>query len=192
MDKDRLKDVRYDLLKAFQKTVVETLEDLELANKQGRIHTVAWLTRNLLELGIWIEYCATSSDHAKEFVLDSARDAHDAMNIPDGVLATEYSLKDEREKLVQKTKDDGFETLDEKYKSVSSAAKELGKAEAFKHSNKLLSKFAHPTALHIVSSSSSSPATEYLMSKFYNLGTGLGQGELRYLDQAMESLSKSK
>jgi hypothetical protein len=192
MDKDKLKDVRYDLLKAFQKTVVETLEDLEVANKQHRVHTVAWLTRNLLELGIWIEYCATSSDHAKEFVLDSARDAHDAMDIPDGVLGTNHSLKEEREKLVKQTRDDGFETLDEKYKSVSSAAKELGKAEAFKHSNKLLSKFAHPTALHIVSSTGSSKPIDYLIGQFYKLGTGLGQGELRYLDQAMKSLSQSK
>jgi hypothetical protein len=186
MDKDKLKDVSQDLLKAFRGAVHETLEDLELARKLGRINTVAWLTRNLLELGVWLEYCAGSADRAKEFVLDAARDAHDAVNIPDGVLGTEYSLKEAREELLQRTREDGFETLDEKYKSVYAAATELGKGEAFKYSNKLLSKFAHPTALHVVTSTSNSEALDYLMSKFYKLGSAMGEGQLRFIDQAMK------
>lgn len=187
MDRDKLQDVRNDLLKSFKAAVEANTEDIQTAMKQSRVSTVAWLARNLLELGIWIRYCAESPDNAKEFVLDAARDVHDAMNVPDGVFSNTYSFKEARAELIQKTRDDGFETLDEKYTPVYAAAKHLGQEEAYKCTNKLLSKFAHPTALLIVSSRGDSAVQDMLKNKFYALGIANSNGALAFLEQAIRN-----
>jgi hypothetical protein len=53
-----------------------TATDLEVAYTQKRLATVAWLTRNLLELSIWIEFCNTSTDNAQRFRNDVLKDMH--------------------------------------------------------------------------------------------------------------------
>ena len=66
---------------------------LQRAMKDGGISAIAWLTRNLLELMVWSEYCAQCEANAKTFALDSARDANDMLNIPDGLFAPDFSFR---------------------------------------------------------------------------------------------------
>ena len=62
---------------------------------------------------------------------------------------------------------------------MSQVAKDLGKGEVFKHVNKLLSKFAHPTALSIVWNGEQ--AEDRLKQKFYDLGMRISEGTLQML-----------
>ncbi len=176
-DIDRLAPVRKDLQKLFVTAVEENLADLEQANITGRLETVAWLSRNLLELSTWIVYCLQSEMNAKQFVLDSARDANDAIKIPVEVFG--YSFEQAQQQNRSNAELYGFETLDDKYTRVISAAEKLGKKKQFVVTNKLLSKFAHPTAMAIVGKGT--PAASLLKSRFYTLGKTLGDGALTYL-----------
>jgi hypothetical protein len=59
---------------------------------------------------------------------------------------------------------------------VAKAAKEIGKAEAFRDVNKLLSKFAHPTAMSTLHSGSDT--IDKLKQQFYGVGKRLAQESL--------------
>jgi hypothetical protein len=50
MDIDKLQDVQPDVLKRLRSAVETNTYERQIAMKDGRISTVAWLTRNLLEL----------------------------------------------------------------------------------------------------------------------------------------------
>ena len=152
-DTSRVGTMRPDVLERIRAAVEANTRDLEEANAAEKLNTVAWLTRNLLELAIWCQYCAESEEHSKEFVLDAAKDALDVINVPDGVFSSSFSFKTHRDEMLQKAEADGFKTFGDGYTRVSEAAKTLGKGEAFKHFNKLLSKFAHPTALTLIGNS---------------------------------------
>jgi hypothetical protein len=52
--------------------------------------------------------------------------------------------------LSRRAASEGIETLDGTYKEVSEAAKECGIGSQFSVSYKMLSKFAHPTAMRIL------------------------------------------
>ena len=93
---DRLGNMQSDVLHRLHSAVEHTLQDLENAMKTGRVSTVAWLVRNLLELAIWTAQCAQSEENSKQFVLDAARDVHDALNVPDRIFAEDFSFRDAR------------------------------------------------------------------------------------------------
>lgn len=172
-DQHLLTDVRSDLLHRFYSVVEENFQDLEGAMKNGRVSTIAWLARNILELSIWTMYCSESEENAKEFVLDSARDVHDALNVPDGMFSKEFSFRTARRENIERTRQDGFETLDDSYSSVSNIAKSLGKGEEFKYLNKLFSKYAHPTALAIVGRDAETVGK--VKEKFYMIGSAMAR-----------------
>lgn len=129
-------------------------------NKQNDdVALLAWRARNLLELSIWSTYCAKSRDNARRVYEDAGRDVrgiYDAFlkwgtftaqtaDWIDPIAAAKQDLS-QRALLL-----DGIESLDGPYKQVSDAAKECGLAESFSLSYKMLSKFAHPTAMRILS-----------------------------------------
>jgi hypothetical protein len=64
------------------------------------------------------------------------------------------SLEQKMTELEAFAQSQGIQKLDDDFKAVSKAAKELGRAPAFGSMNKLLSKLAHPTAwaIHTVAS----------------------------------------
>jgi len=183
-DRHKLKDVRSDLLHKFHTAIEENLQDIEGAVKKGRLSTVAWLARNLLELTTWTMYCAQSENKSKEFVLDGARDANDVMNVPDGMLSESFSFQRQRSKNIKKAKDDGFETFEERYMNVEDAAKDLGLGNKFKHYNKLLSKFAHPTAFAILHGDPEAAAK--LKQKFYVMGSGWAKDSLALIEARLK------
>ena len=72
----RLEDWREHQVTGFLRILVETITDLVAAHKKNRVSTVAWLTRNLLELSIWSEYCAASESNSLSFFNDSLKDLY--------------------------------------------------------------------------------------------------------------------
>ena len=171
-DVDKLENVRPQILKLLQSAVEDNLCGLDEAYKAGRLSTIAWSSRNLLELAMWSAHCSKSENNAKQFLLDAARDASDVLDVPDGVFSDTFSFKGVRDQFLETAKEDGFETFDESFTRVAQVAKQLGQEVTFRHYNKLLSKFAHPTALSVVNSGRES--TEMLKRKFYELGVKLG------------------
>jgi hypothetical protein len=131
--------VRYDLLKTME---------------QDAVSGAAWNARNLLELWIWLKYCAASRENARRFHEDALRDMrglsdalskmHKQQGIPNEFEASarvQFELA--REKF-------GLDSLDSDYLGVGDAAKAVGLVDQFGSTNKFLSKFAHPTAVLVV------------------------------------------
>jgi hypothetical protein len=119
---------------------------------------LAWRARNLLELSVWSAYCAKTRENARRLYEDAGRDTRGiyAAFIKWGLatakagdwldpIATAKQDLSQRALLL-----DGIESLDGPYKQVSEAAKECGLGEHFSLSFKMLSKFAHPTAMRIL------------------------------------------
>jgi hypothetical protein len=55
--------------------------------------------------------------------------------------------------------------------------------EEFKNANKLLSKFAHPTALSVIHNNKNAIAV--LQGKFYEFGARLGERAMSLIDKAI-------
>jgi hypothetical protein len=112
-----------------------------------------WATRCLLELSIWIDYCNLSNEHAKAFYDDEVRDAYGLSKAMEVYLRAKGKEHD----FMQKTKDAvighaqslGISDPYDDFKRVADAAEEVGRKEEFSSTNKMLSKFAHPTAYAI-------------------------------------------
>src|ERR1017187_6404774 len=128
--------VRYDLLKTME---------------QNAVSGAAWNARNLLELWVWLKYCATSRENARRFHEDALRDMqgltdalsklHSLQGIPNEFEASA------RMKIAEAARDKlGLDYLDSDYTHVAVAAKAVGLGDFFASNNRLLSKFAHPTA----------------------------------------------
>ena len=171
-------DMHPDVLIRIGQAVAQNMADLAKAHGSGSINAVAWHSRNLLELAMWSEHCAKNEENARQFVLDAARDACDALNIPDEIVFA-ASVKDTRQELIDKAQSDGFD-IEEKYTAVSKVAKQLGHSDIFRTLNKLLSKFAHPTAMLILYNPTDSSLVS-LRGKFFALGLHLGQKALTFL-----------
>lgn len=103
------------------------------------------------------------------------------MNVPDGVFSPTFSFKTLREEQLAKAAADGFDTLGERFTAVDLAAKSLGLGTHYKHYNKLLSKFAHPTAFSILERNSA--ASPKLKTKFYEIGVIWAKDSLSDIEQ---------
>jgi hypothetical protein len=128
-------------------------EELRETIGKDRLSAAAWSARSLLELLVWIKFCRASDENARRFHEDALRDAKglveahaktcEILGIDDktSVLAMEQIQ-------VMAKKDLELEGIDAKYLAVATAAKATDSvwSESFTHLNKMLSKFAHPTA----------------------------------------------
>lgn len=114
---------------------------------------------------------------------DAARDALDALDVPDGVFSVDFSFQGARRELIDRAKAEGFETLDESYTRISTVAQKLGVGEAYTHFNRLLSKFAHPTALVVIHGAGSSEPV--LRGKFHALGIGIARDSLQFIQRIL-------
>lgn len=118
---------------------------------------LAWRARNLLELSIWATYVASSVENARRFYEDAGRDAMECLQLfknwgekndqPTDWLSV---ISVSQNNLSDQAASVGITDLSGKYMSVLKAAEECGLKEAFSTWNKLLSKFAHPTAMQIL------------------------------------------
>jgi len=124
----------------------------ETAGKE-RISAVAWLTRSLLELLVWIKFCRSSRENAWKFHEDALRDTQgliEAYAKTCGALGIndKNSLRAMAEIQTLAKNELGLNEIKSNYLDVSKAAKATDSiwSESFTHINKALSKFAHPTA----------------------------------------------
>lgn len=131
-------------------------EELILACRSRPFTHVAWLVRNLVELKIWAEYCTKSTDNARVFFFDCLRDMKE---LYEGVSVLLQDLPPEERCLLDnsiKELHDFANThgvdVDDPYKAVRAAAEALGadRAMEFRSANKVISKYAHPTALAVM------------------------------------------
>jgi hypothetical protein len=118
---------------------------------------LAWRARNLLELSVWATYFVTSKEHARRLYEDAGRDVLDLVGAFEkwGKVTAQSSdwlapLAAGKQDLSQRATADGIDTLEGSYKRVSDAAKDCGLSDHFAVSFKVLSKFAHPTAMQIL------------------------------------------
>jgi hypothetical protein len=125
--------------------------------KRTEASLLAWRARNLLELSVWCLYCSKSRENARRFYADAGRDVLGLFNAFTkwGTSMTQDPDWIERftgahQAISQRAAAEGIDSLDGRYKEVSDAAKECGIGEHFALSNKMLSKFAHPTAMQIL------------------------------------------
>lgn len=190
----RLEPWREQQLVNFLRSIIQIVSDIDNAHGKKRLSTVAWLTRNLLELSVWIQYCNLSDENAMTFRKDAARDMYglwqaleqmavlQAKHLRDFLarLATDVFEPAEARRHIVELKTVVEQTLasiqqsesiwaeqqfaalanaigegelSDSFTQVAAAARKIGRWELFQKQNKMLSKFAHPTALLLLSSS---------------------------------------
>ena len=133
--------------------------------KRDDSSVIAWRARNLLELSVWCLYCSKSRKNARRLYEDAGRDmlglftaftkwGTQTAQDPDWLDLFTGAKRD----LSQRAASDGIASLDGSYKQVSEAAKESGIGDHFALSYRMLSKFAHPTAMQILAPSDEAKA----------------------------------
>jgi Family of unknown function (DUF5677) len=127
------------------------------ADARSETSLIAWRSRNLLELSVWSIYCSKSTENARRLYADGGRDVLGLFNAFAKWFAatgSEHSnvvaVDKAKGELSSRAAVQGIESLEGAYKSVSEAAKEVGMGEHFALSYRMLSKFAHPTAMQIL------------------------------------------
>lgn len=135
----------------FVTTLTTTVHDLERAYKEEKLFTIAWLTRNLLELSVWVDFCNLSAGHARRFRDDTMKDLHGLGQAIQKLGEHQHgernaNLDGALNRLATFAQPFGIDKLTDDFTRVSAAAHELGRGREFLHLNKILSKFAHPTA----------------------------------------------
>lgn len=142
----------------LSKVFAEYLSLKRAFDDKGEPSLLAWRARNLLELSIWSHYCSKTEEHAHRLYEDAGRDEigiykefskwGTATSKDQGFLDI---FSEASKNLEQRAMKEGIFLLQGKFKEVADAAKELGLGHHYNLSNRMLSKFAHPTALSILS-----------------------------------------
>ena len=121
---------------------------------------LSWRARNLLELSVWVTFCATDRNKARQFFEDLGRDANNLLKaFQTRGQATKQSPDsfqwgmDVRDGLANAALVRGVASIDGQFTGVADAAGAIGIGHHFTLMNKLLSKFAHPTAMLILGNS---------------------------------------
>jgi len=158
-DAKKLPKWRQEQLESLMTMLGLSATDLEQAYLERRITKLAWATRNLLELSVWVDHCNLSDTNARHFRDDAMRDLYGLSRAVQRSIEVESSANDsvlERKlaELATFAQSMGVQALGDDFTRVSDAAQALGRQPAFGSTNKLLSKFAHPTAwaVHTVTS----------------------------------------
>jgi hypothetical protein len=166
------------ILYTHLKRAIERNRDLLMrSRRRGDIAVVAWLTRNLVELKVWAEYCATSEEKALEFCDDAIRDLIELNRKIPGLDGETKAELDRAEAGLPTVK------ASHKFKDIKDAATEVGLETFYKTNFKSLSKFAHPTALSVMATPTDSGA-KVMRDEFVKVGTTIA-------DEALMALEKS-
>lgn len=165
---------RERILYGFGEQSFSEYKELKFSYDNGRsLSAIAFHSRNLLELKIWVHHCLADEKNLRSFFEDAGRDGRqliDAFVNWEGVNSElGQQAKAARDKLEESAKNHGVESIDGTYQSVGNVANLYPELSSYyKVPNKMLSKFAHPTALTILGL----PNTDVIRLKdsFYNLG----------------------
>jgi hypothetical protein len=126
-------------MRHYRQTILEA--------REAELSYVAWLARNIVELRVWVEYCAVSVANSLEFYDDAVRDLVD-VNRQNGLQDLDEGS---RNTLARATAALPSTKATHKYKNVRDAAEETNMA-VYEKNYKLLSKMAHPTAMTVIAS----------------------------------------
>src|SRR5713101_5235853 len=125
--------------------------------KRDEASLLAWRARNLLELSVWCLYCSKSRENARHLYEDAGRDVLGLFSaFTKWGTATAQDpewlnlLTGAKQRLSQQAVSDGIASLDGPFTEVRDAAVDVGIGEHFRLSYRMLSKFAHPTAMQIL------------------------------------------
>ncbi len=140
-----------DLVVKILLSVNRVCGDLLKTIDQETVSGAAWNSRNLLELWVWLEFCATSRENARRFYEDALRDMQgltDALSKLHALQGIPNEFEASARMKIEKAAPDklGLDSLGGDYTRVTHAAKAVGLGDFFASNNRLLSKFAHPTA----------------------------------------------
>lgn len=151
---------------------------------------LAWRARNLLELSVWAVYCSKSRENARVLYEDAGQDLINLINaFQDWGTAHKQGdewaqqFADAEKVLSEKAAAEGITGLDGSFKAVSNAAKESGFGKHFTVSMKMLSKYAHPTAMLMLSPPRS--ATPMHAEMFFGLGSLYFTGAFTALEKLL-------
>jgi hypothetical protein len=140
----------FDLVEAIDRNCVQLLEIFD----KDRLPAAAWLARNLLELLVWVKYCGVSRENAWRFHEDALRDTKGLLDAHAKLCAARGLVSDISQTAAESLKKVAVEKLamqeiDSSFLAVSQAAKGPGVdlGDIFGPFHKMLSKFAHPTAV---------------------------------------------
>ena len=160
---------------------------------------LAWRARNLLELAVWSKYCAKDGQNARRLYEDSGRDSRE---LYDKTLAfgkaghftseppsdCSKPVEEAKQDLYERARAEGIDSLDEQYLNVGSAAADCGNGAHFALMNKMLSKFAHATALRILSPRDEK-LEEFQRTYFFRWGCMGFIGAFDYLERQSKALA---
>lgn len=176
------------VLERLRGIISQELVELEQAYNSRPVTAVAWIARNLLELGIWSGYCSMSEKNANHFFKDAARDAVHMLNLPVEVAKDAgLAFTTVRQELIKKGKQDNIDNIDKGFLAVLDAARSIGAKKQFVGMNKVLSKFAHPTAFRVMSPDEH---IERLREVFHELGRRFAVDALSVLQTTLASLDE--
>lgn len=138
-----------DLIYKVLLSVKRVSSDLLATIDQEALPAAAWNARNLLELWVWIKYCASSWQNARRFHEDALRDIEGLVN----ALSKLYALRGipndfedfARHRIAEIAQKWPVDT-ESGYQRVVNAAISVDLGDWFLPNNAFLSKFAHPTA----------------------------------------------
>lgn len=161
-----MEDWRETQLRHLVQILIVSAADLERAHVEKKISTLAWTARNLLELSVWVEYCNRAPENAKQFYDDAVRDMYGWAQAVHDLYIHREGEEDPKlaSKLVNLEKyaaGRGITPLADDFTRVSAAARELGNEVMFLRSNKIYSKFAHPTAWVVATAESTEADAEF-------------------------------
>jgi hypothetical protein len=154
---------------------------------------LAHVVRNLLELGVWIQFCCKSKRNAERFHGDRFRDglgfSKAATQLLDAARKNARAADPLRAitTLKEAATKAGIPLVDDRYTQVADAAKELGLREFYAPVNKMLSKFAHPTAMALLAPLEGEPLAE-TFSGLFAVGLILATLSLRVARERVKSL----
>ena len=144
-----------DLITKILQSVHRVGTDLLKTIDQDAVSAAAWNARNLLELWVWIKFCAVSKGNARRFYEDALRDMQGLVDSLSKLheiqgLANEFRATAELRIAEVASEKLGLSSVDAVFERVSDAAKSIGEDQRFSANNKFLSKFAHPTAAFVL------------------------------------------
>lgn len=167
------------LYEGFSGALSRNRDLLHRARRRGALDYVAWITRNIVELRVWVEYCAQSQEHSDEFYQDAFRDLHDLHKSIGGFDAPAFEVLQKSRAFI------GNKKPAHKFKKVGEAAKEVGLTQMFSQNNKILSKFAHPTAMYVLGGLNKDLRPDEIRKHFVETGTNIANEAIAKLEQSL-------
>lgn len=152
-------------------------ELLQRAKRRGPLDYVAWITRNLLELRIWTEYCGRSMQDSDDFICDALRDLVDLNRKVGGASGEALAELESAKKFI------GNARPHHRFRLVSEAATDIGLKDFYEKNNKVLSKYVHPTAMSIVAHMRGK-GLDLVRKQFFDLGKEIAEDALQKLDSS--------